>query len=85
MTTTNHDTMTGLERTVPVDTDRVKDESPPILEEVPAAGDAAADNDKRTDACDEAKAADEAPKARSRSSPIARTPRTRTCPPQLNG
>lgn len=60
MTTANHDTTTGLEFTVPIDTDSITDGSPPEVEEASALGDAAAGNDERTAVCDEAEAADEA-------------------------
>jgi Mce-associated membrane protein len=57
MTTTNHDTMTGSELSVPIDSDSVTDGSPPGPEQAPARGDAA-DHDERSDVCDEAEAAD---------------------------
>lgn len=56
--TSTKDTKTGLELTVPIDTDSIT-ESPPGPEKASAAG-GAAERDEHTDVCDEAEAADEA-------------------------
>lgn len=60
MTTANQDTMTGLELTVPLDTDSVTDGPPAEVEEISTGGDAAADNDERTEVCDEAESSEDA-------------------------
>jgi Mce-associated membrane protein len=60
MTIQNQDTMTGLELSVPIDTDSITAGSPRGPVETSPPGDAMADTDEPTYVCDEAEAADEA-------------------------